>query len=190
MNKKVLRSLFLEKRLTLTREELLFRNNRLLKNCQNFLLQHPHLRHAHTFVSMAEQNEPDTLPLIDWLIEEMEIEVYSSKTFYHERKLTHHKITSSTDFKLGRKGIPEPNNFEETHPSLIDIVFVPLISFDESGNRIGYGAGLYDRFLNQVRPDCLKVGLAVTPPLNHIDYVDAHDIPLDYCINHLGIYQF
>jgi len=94
------------------------------------------------------------------------------------------------DFVLGRKGIPEPRNADAVDPKTIDIVFVPLISFDEHGNRIGYGAGLYDRFLSEVRPDCLKVGLAVTPPLNNIDYSTEYDIALDFCINHLGIYEF
>lgn len=181
--------MFLEKRLTLTPDELAKRNERLFKNCRRFLAQHPNAQHAHSFVSMAEQNEPDTHKLIDWLIEKG-LKVYSSKTFYRERKLTHHLITNSQDFNLGRKGIPEPKSADLVDPKLIDMVFVPLISFDEHGNRIGYGAGLYDRFLSEVREDCLKVGMAITPPLNNIDYADQYDVKLDFCINHLGIYQF
>lgn len=190
MNKQTLRALFLEKRLTLTPNELKKRNKQLLKNCQQFIEKLTSIEHAHIFVSMADKNEPDTLRLIDWLIEEKNTKVYSSKTFYKERKLSHHQILHSNDFMLGRKGIPEPVNPKKSDPQLMDLVFIPLISFDETGNRIGYGAGLYDRFLSEVRPDCLKVGLALTPPLNNIDYVDSLDIPLDYCINHLGIYSF
>ena len=182
--------MFLEKRLTLTHKELTIRNERLLKNCQRFCNKFPQLKHTHVFVSMEEKNEPDTLRLIDWLIEEKSVHVYSSKTFFRERKLTHHRISGSADFKLGDKGIPEPINEDKINPELMDIVFVPLISFDEHGNRIGYGAGLYDRFLSEVRPNCLKVGLAITPPLNNIDYTDQFDVQLDFCINHLGIYEF
>lgn len=182
--------MFLEKRLTLTTDELSRRNVRLLKNCQRFVNHRPELKHAHIFVSMPTQNEPDTLKLIDWLIDAKEIKVYSSKTFYVERRLTHHAIANSLDFVLNQKGIPEPKSAELIDPKLIDIVFVPLISFDESGNRIGYGAGLYDRFLKQVRKNCLKVGVAVTPPLNNIDYTNDNDVALDFCINHLGIYEF
>lgn len=181
--------MFLEKRLTLTSDELTKRNERLFKNCQRFIAQHSDAQHVHIFVSMAEQNEPDTLKLIDWLVGKG-LKVYSSKTYYQERKLTHHLITNSHDFNLGRKGIPEPKNVDPVDPKLIDLVFVPLISFDENGNRIGYGAGLYDRFLSEVRTDCLKVGIAITPPLNTIDYADQYDVPLDFCINHLGIYEF
>ena len=54
------------------------------------------------------------------------------------------------------------------------------------GNRIGYGAGLYDRFLNEVSPNCLKVGIGITPTLDHLDCTDEHDVPLDYFISHLG----
>lgn len=182
--------MFLEKRMTLRSAELSERNRRLLENCQAFVNTQSSLKHVHIFVSMAEHHEPDTLELIDWLATTKKIQVYSSKTFYKERKLTHHRILHSKDFTPGRKGIPEPNGPDIVNPQLFDLVFIPLISFDESGNRIGYGAGLYDRFLKEVRSDCLKVGLAITPPLNSIDYTDTHDIALDYCINHLGTYQF
>ncbi len=182
--------MFLEKRLTLTTEEHSRRNEQLLKHCQQFVNSRTSLKTAHIFVSMPEQNEPDTLKLIDWLIGEKQMSVLSSKTFYKERRLSHHKIINSTDFVLNPKGIPEPTNPALEDPKQIDIVFVPLISFDEQGNRIGYGAGLYDRFLKEVRSDCLKVGMAITPPLNTIDYTNEFDVSLDFCINHLGIYKF
>lgn len=190
MNKEVLRSMFLEKRLTLTPSEIATRNERLLQNCKNFIHQKQGIHHAHIFLSMSDKNEPDTPSLIDWLIQERQTKIYSSKTFYKQRVLTHHPVQNSLDFNLGTKGIPEPKNTSLVDPTLFDLVFVPLISFDEQGNRIGYGAGLYDRFLNEVRSDCLKVGLAITPPLNNIDYTNEFDVSLDFCINHLGVYSF
>ncbi|HEY9116874.1 MAG TPA: hypothetical protein VIN11_03555, partial [Roseivirga sp.] len=104
MNKEVLRALFLEKRLTLTQAELQRRNALLFKNCQRFLKNHPKIEHAHIFISMAEKHEPDTLKLIDWLVNEKKMKVYSSRTFYRERKLTHHQVFSSKDFKLAKSG--------------------------------------------------------------------------------------
>ena len=64
----------------------------------------------------------------------------------------------------------------------IDVVLIPLIVFDENGHRIGYGKGYYDRFLESCRPDTLKVGLSILPPIKEIPEVEAHDIPMDYCI--------
>ncbi|MEC7754252.1 5-formyltetrahydrofolate cyclo-ligase [Roseivirga sp. UBA1976] len=189
MNKQVLRSMFLEKRLTLRPTEYALRNTLMIENCKQFLTAHSELKHVHIFGSMPTKLEPDTAPLIDWLLLEQK-QVYSSKTHWKKRSLSHHPINHSADFRPDSRGIPEPTSSQEAQATLFDLVFVPLISFDESGNRIGYGAGLYDRFLAELRPECKKVGLAITPPLNTIPYADTHDIPLSACINHLGIYTF
>ena len=41
----------------------------------------------------------------------------------------------------------------------MNIVFIPLLAFDKKGNRLGYGAGFYDRFLSQCSDHTVKVGL-------------------------------
>ena len=54
-------------------------------------------------------------------------------------------------WKRGAFGIrePDPEQSEEIDPSGIDLVICPCTVFDEAGNRIGMGAGYYDRFLPQ-----------------------------------------
>ena len=47
-------------------------------------------------------------------------------------------------------GVPEPLGNEITaDPADIEVALIPLLGFDSRGNRIGYGAGYYDRFLSQ-----------------------------------------
>ena len=46
----------------------------------------------------------------------------------------------------GKYGILEPNqNNKIVHPS---VLFIPLLAFDENGNRLGYGGGYYDKYID------------------------------------------
>lgn len=88
------------------------------------------------------------------------------------------------DLEKGHFGILEP--VKEIHcevsPWEIDLVVVPGVAFSRDRHRIGYGAGYYDRFLQQVRESCLKVGIAFECQMVDSIPVEAHDIPLDLII--------
>lgn len=60
----------------------------------------------------------------------------------------------------------------------LDMIIVPLVAFDRTGARLGYGGGCYDRYLPTVAPKCLIVGIAFDE--QRVDHVptDAHDLPL------------
>lgn len=60
----------------------------------------------------------------------------------------------------------------------LDMVVVPLVAFDRTGARLGYGGGCYDRYLPMLSPTCQIVGIAFDE--QRIDHVptDAHDLPL------------
>lgn len=190
MNKHTLRSLFLEKRKTLSEEEFQKRNSLVFDKTLRFIKSNTEAQNYHIFLSISKFNEPDTQPIFQWLLNSSQHRVFLPKTNFKAKKLTHFEVAKNTKIEANHFGIPEPQNGKEANPTDIDIVFVPLISFDKKGNRIGYGAGLYDRFLSQIRPDCLKVGISISSPLDNIDYTDAHDVPLDYCINHYRIHDF
>lgn len=60
----------------------------------------------------------------------------------------------------------------------LDMIIVPLVAFDRTGARLGYGGGCYDRYLPTVASECLIVGIAFDE--QRVDHVltDAHDLPL------------
>lgn len=60
----------------------------------------------------------------------------------------------------------------------LDMVVVPLVAFDRTGARLGYGGGCYDRYLPILSPACQIVGIAFDE--QRVDHIptDAHDLPL------------
>jgi 5-formyltetrahydrofolate cyclo-ligase len=65
---------------------------------------------------------------------------------YSENKLWFYPYTSKTTLSRNRFNIKEP--VVKGRPVLlssIDIVFIPLVAFDNQGHRIGMGGGFYDR---------------------------------------------
>lgn len=104
--------------------------------------------------------------------------------------LIHFLLTDNTKIQPNKWNVPEPIDGIDIQPSKIDVVFMPLLAYDKKGNRVGYGKGYYDRFLQQCRPDVIKVGLSLFEAEEQIEDVFEDDIPLDYCITPLKTYSF
>jgi len=96
----------------------------------------------------------------------------------------------TSDLEKNAFGIMEPKVMccNETDPQQIDIVLVPGIAFDYQCNRIGFGAGYYDRFLSQLPDRVLKVGLAYEEQVMKSIPVEPHDIPLNMVITDKALY--
>jgi len=84
-------------------------------------------------------------------------------------------------------GIPSP---AKDAPVLRpEIVLVPLLGFDRHGARIGYGAGLYDRALTQLRQGGDVLAIGVGYEAQEVDEIprEAHDALLDCVITEEGV---
>ena len=68
--------------------------------------------------------------------------------------------------------------WREADPEQFDVAVIPLVAFDESLMRLGYGGGNYDRFLPRLRPECFVAGVAFEE--QRVDHVptELHDLPL------------
>lgn len=57
-------------------------------------------------------------------------------------------VSDFSDFEKGFYGIMEPKRDAPLCPTINAVCFVPALSFDLDGYRLGYGGGYYDRFLS------------------------------------------
>ena len=83
-------------------------------------------------------------------------------------------------------GLSEPSsNAVAVKPGLI---LVPLLGFDNQGNRLGYGKGHYDRALAELRADGAVFACGVAFHAQMIDDLPAedHDQPLDWAVTERG----
>ena len=91
------------------------------------------------------------------------------------------EITPATRFTSGYMGISEPEIYDEsTNIKAIDLSVIPCITANEKGERLGHGAGFYDRFLQNVKTEkmCLCFGKLISSEIP----TDEHDIRMDWLI--------
>ena len=78
--------------------------------------------------------------------------------------------------------VPEPiGNEIPAQSSDIQTVIIPLLAFDRRGNRLGYGAGYYDRFLAQ-NPTVKKIGVAFSCQETDSVPGDENDVRIDIVV--------
>ena len=75
-------------------------------------------------------------------------------------------------------GIPEPVGEKVEDEGIIDLVVVPGMAFDKQNNRLGRGAGYYDRILKRLI-NATKAGLAFDFQYIETIPVEPHDIKMD-----------
>ena len=80
------------------------------------------------------------------------------------------------DTAPGAWAIPEPRETKPVTIHEVDLMIVPGLAFDENGNRLGYGAGFYDRILPTYRR--MTVALAFEEQIVPDVPVSIHDIPV------------
>ena len=93
--------------------------------------------------------------------------------FYHVKNL--HEL------QIQKFGIKEPvGNEEVVDGSTIEVMLVPLLSFDDECNRLGYGKGYYDCYCNKYK-NFKKIGVAFKEQKCKFlkDVVSGLDVPLD-----------
>ena len=90
--------------------------------------------------------------------------------------------------KVNRFGMLEPSLRSET--IVPNIMLIPLLAFDDNNNRLGYGKGFYDRFLNKflkVKKKITTIGIAFSFQKYNTLPTSNLDIKLDYILTEKGL---
>lgn len=101
--------------------------------------------------------------------------------------------TKSSRLKVNKFNIPEifpdtPTPFSNE----LDLVLLPLLGFDVSGNRLGMGGGFYDRYLTSYSTRKRPFALGVAYNIQRLGQIKAEqwDYPLDAILTESGIQHF
>ncbi|ALE22885.1 MULTISPECIES: 5-formyltetrahydrofolate cyclo-ligase [Proteus] len=158
------------------------------------VLHHPKVKQAKTIaLFLSFDGEIDTAPLITHLWDLNKQVCLPVLHPFHRHHLLFLRYAPTTQLVKNRFNIFEPPlNVNNIIPiSDIDIIFTPLVAFDESGQRLGMGGGFYDRTLeNWQRQSFYPMGLAHTCQQVHSLPSADWDIPLPEIITPDKVWRF
>ncbi len=97
-----------------------------------------------------------------------------------------YRITDTKELVSGAFGIPEPLGRENDRlePTLMDLIIVPGVAFDEQCNRLGFGKGYYDKLLSPLKADKKIVAIALAYEEQIVDFIpsEPHDVKMDMIV--------
>ncbi len=119
------------------------------------------------------KNEPETRSIIEKAWQQNK-RVCVPLTDFSSNEIFPIEINDFSELEEKKFGLLEPKNtVKKIDASEIDLVLVPGIAFDKKGNRVGYGKGFFDRFLEKT--NCCTIGLCFEQHLEKKLPVEPHD---------------
>jgi 5-formyltetrahydrofolate cyclo-ligase len=100
-------------------------------------------------------------------------------------------------YEWKKNDVLQINKFGMLEPKVLsnftvpDIMLVPLLAYDGQNNRLGYGKGFYDRYLNKylkIHKNILTVGIAFSFQKHHIIPANENDVKLNYILTEKGLF--
>jgi 5-formyltetrahydrofolate cyclo-ligase len=144
------------------------------------LLGHPHFAAARVVALFSPlPSEPDPVPLMKFS---------PGKTYCFPRvdggRLAFHRVADAGALHPGFRDILEPAEHPGTRvaPEELDLIVVPGLGFTPRGDRLGRGAGFYDRLLAEGAPATKTIGVCFSIQLTRQIPTEPHDRPVDAVI--------
>lgn len=189
MTKKEIRTHFKGLRNALKSEEIEKLSQRIHDLLFSRLMMHRYSP-IHLYIPIKRNNEVDSLLILNTLRKDFAPDIYISKSL-ENGELFHVKFLATTQLETNQWGIEEPKDLEselsseaffKQYKNEDILIFVPLLAFDKKGNRVGYGKGYYDRFLQHATKDTTIVGLSLFEPIDLIEDADSFDVKMNFCV--------
>ena len=123
--------------------------------------------------------EIDDLEILD-LLEKQNFKI-SLPIVKKNNQMNFYKWSNKDPLKINKFGIPEPALSKILYP---DILLVPLVGYDNNLNRLGYGGGFYDRYIEKIEKikKVVKIGLAFSCQKITFVPINQYDKRLDFII--------
>ena len=123
--------------------------------------------------------EIDDLAILD-LLEKKNFKV-SLPIIKKDNQMNFYSWSRNDPLKINKFGIPEPVSSKIFYP---DILLVPLVAYDSSLNRLGYGGGYYDRYIEKIEKikKVTKIGLAFSFQKISSIPINQYDKRLDFIV--------
>ena len=145
-------------------------------------------QNIHLFYPIKGKNEVNTWPIHHKLIETNQLHTSVYNTVSNQWDCV--CFNANSTFVKKRYNVSVPETFKHAKWDKINFILMPLLCFDDYGNRIGYGKGIYDQICKYLNKSCVKIGLSFFEAHPNIIEVEKHDIPLDFCQTPLKLYKF
>lgn len=163
----------LRKKFKRLRSELLLKEEKSLKICNNFLNSDTYKNAKIILCYAALKDEVNTDLIIKKSLEDGKV-IALPRCIDKNGLMIYYIINSLDDLEMGSFGISEPNtDCAELKDFADSVCIVPALSFDKYGYRLGYGKGFYDRFLeNYIGCSvglCYNELLSLNLPINEFD---------------------
>lgn len=142
------------------------------------LIKHQHFKDAESIgITLSMDHEMDTRFIIRYA-QMLGKTVFVPKCDYSKQQMYFTYFTSVEDIVEDRFGIDvmKHDDGKNEQPALL---IVPGVRFDESGYRIGYGGGYYDKYLSTYEGH--TISLVFEAQMGEV-IIEPHDIPVAYII--------
>lgn len=128
----------------------------------------------------------DEVNLVPLMEAAPEMRYVTTRTPERGGALTVHELGGPLE--VHRFGFLQPHaSAMQVAPDTIDVLLLPGLVFDLWGNRLGRGAGYFDRLLRTTRRDAAKVGMVPVDLVVDRLPIEPHDVPVDWLATEEGV---